>query len=819
MRRILFLLALIVLYWPAFAYDFTAVSPSGHALYYYTIFNGGETQAKVAYNPYVYYLYQGNLIIPDSVTYNGSNIPVTVIDEYAFSNCHNITSVYVGASIVGNFAFTGCDSLETVVLGSNVNTIGHYVFQGCHSLSSIVVSDNLSFIGDEAFDNCYSLTSIVIPDGVVYIGNSAFMNCSSLTSVVIPNSIDSIAASTFEGCTNLNNVVIGNGVMTIGYHAFAYCTNLKTVDIGSGVTSIENAFSGCDSLSFMYIRSSSLPPVHEPIYVSECDDYSVWPNCSPCNINCFVQFYVPCNAIHFYQETSPWDQYYSHSRIHPILNYSYVFESNDESMGTVEVAYESCPQTVAVNAIAKPGFQFVRWSDGYTNSGREIWLSRDTMITALFDTISYAIVGWSNNSNQGTVTGSDTVYIGHTVTLTAIPNYGYHFWQWSDGSTENPRTIVAIEDKTLCAYFEEGSDHFFVSAVSMDTTRGTVLGGGMHDYLSECTISALPNDGYHFSMWSDGDTNNPRSFTLTQDTVFTAIFEINNHQLIVLPNNSTLGYVFGSGIYPYGTQVTIAASPTLGNRFDHWSDNSTLPIRSFPITGDLQLTAIFMAADTLVVHDTTYIDVHDTSYISVSVHDTTVVTDTVTLTEYVQVHDTTVVTDTVTLTEYVPVHDTTYISVPVHDTTYIMQTDTVMVTEYVPVHDTTYITQIDTVIMTQNDTIINTIFDTLTVTDTLWLTQTDTLWMHDTIIIHDTTYITQEGIDGVDALNAKVYSSQGQIVVEGADGNTVWLYDINGRVLATKQDDYTPLRFDAPVSGTYIIKIGLFPARKVVVIR
>ena len=62
-------------------------------------------------------------------------------------------------------------------------------------------------------------------------------------------------------------------------------------------------------------------------------------------------------------------------------------------------------------------------------------------------------------------------------------------------------------------------------------------------------------------------------------------------------------------------------------------------------------------------------------------------------------------------------------------------------------------------------------------------------------------------------------SSQSQIVVEGADGNTVWLYDINGRVLATKQDDYTPLRFDVPVSGTYIIKIGLFPARKVVVIR
>ncbi len=76
-----------------------------------------------------------------------------------------------------------------------------------------------------------------------------------------------------------------------------------------------------------------------------------------------------------------------------------------------------------------------------------------------------------------------------------------------------------------------------------------------------------------------------------------------------------------------------------------------------------------------------------------------------------------------------------------------------------------------------------------------------------------------EGIDGVDAMNAKVYTSQRQIVVEGADGNMVTLYDVNGRALATKQDDNAPLLFDVPVSGTYMIRIGNYPARKVVVIR
>ena len=177
------------------------------------------------------------------------------------------------------------------------------------------------------------------------------------------------------------------------------------------------------------------------------------------------------------------------------------------------------------------------------------------------------------------------------------------------------------------------------------------------------------------------------------------------------------------------------------------------------------------------------------------------------------------------LTEYVPIHDTTYINIPVHDTTVV--TDTVMLTEYVPVHDTTYITLTDTVTNTVYDTVTNTVFDTIdnyiydtltvTVTDTLWLTLYDTIIVHDTIIIHDTIVV---GVDDVETVNAKIYTSNGQIVVEGAEGNDVWLYDVNGRVIqAIKQSDNQAIRFSVPASGTYLIKIGNYPARKVVVIR
>lgn len=75
------------------------------------------------------------------------------------------------------------------------------------------------------------------------------------------------------------------------------------------------------------------------------------------------------------------------------------------------------------------------------------------------------------------------------------------------------------------------------------------------------------------------------------------------------------------------------------------------------------------------------------------------------------------------------------------------------------------------------------------------------------------------GIDDKDDINTKVYSNNGQIVVEGANGNTVTLYDLSGRNLATKHDYGTAICFDVPITGAYMIKIGNHAARKVVVMQ
>lgn len=173
---------------------------------------------------------------------------------------------------------------------------------------------------------------------------------------------------------------------------------------------------------------------------------------------------------------------------------------------------------------------------------------------------------------------------------------------------------------------------------------------------------------------------------------------------------------------------------------------------------------------------------------------------------YEYIHDTIIQT----VTEYV--HDTTFVNNYIHDTTYldhyiyeylhdtIMQYinhyihDTVHLTEYV--HDTAFIYQY--------------------IHDTIYLYR----YIYDTVYIHDTIYIQEgKGIDNIALFNAKIYQRNGQIVVEGAEGHPVCLYDVMGRLLATKRETAQEVLLDVPVSGAYLVKIGDAPARRVVVRR
>ena len=374
-------------------------------------------------------------------------------------------------------------------------------------------------------------------------------------------------------------------------------------------------------------------------------------------------------------------------------------------------------------------------------------------------------------------------------------------------------TVSGYQDCNI----QELTCSYNVNIIESDSNMGIIVGlGGL--YISGDTVEliAVPSIGYHFMNWSNGITFNPYTIVVTSDTTIYAIYA---------PNDTIKIH-----------DTTIVLDTLYLDKYIH--DTTYVPIHD---------TTILYLRDTLITNHYTY----DTSIYNHFRYDTTLVFDTMIINVYT--YDTSIYNnyqfDTVILNYYqydttlVNVFDTTIVNVydttivNIYDTTInnLYQYDTVIVNNYV--YDTVIVNHYyyDTTIVNNHDTVNNYFYDTVIIThyyhdtvivnnyvyDTIYLNRYifDTVWMYDTVIVHDTIYITQESIDGAEMLNAKVYSSNGQIVVEGAEGNTVTLYDVNGRVLAIKQDDYMPLRFDVHVSGTYMIKIGNYPARKVVVIR
>ena len=907
----------------AWAYDFTSVAPSGQTLYY-NIVDGG---VELTY-PGGYIAPSGNLVIPASVTCSGTTYSVTSIGQNAFSGCSGLTSVTIpdGVTSIGNYAFYGCSGLTVMrmkpftppSLGNSYSICGdiidlvvphdsyaaytnagtnytrHHIY--CDTaFVTVNVNDTLrgQVVGEYDSYYVYSFppdTITVSP--IAYYGyhfarwedntTDSIRNITGITHDIVVTAYfdynqyiitltpDNAVHGAVNGAGTYNYLSERtiSAIANYGYH-FTQWSDGDTDNPRTLTLTQDTAFTAMFEPNQYAVTGIPSNAVYGMVSGSDTVDYldTVILTATP-NYGYQFQYWYRDG---YYGLTNPIqvvasDNIYYTAYFTPMV---YTVGTQSEH-GSVYISGSRQYQTqVSLTVSPDYGYHFVQWSDGVTDNPRTFTITQDTAFTAMFEPNQYAVTGVPSDTVYGMVSGSDTVDYLDTVTLTATPNYGYRFqyWyrdgyygsvqtnpmqvvasgniyytayftpmvytvgtqaehgsiyingsrqyqtqvsltvtanygyrftQWSDGVTDNPRTFTITQDTSFAALFER--NEYTLAFQSADTTKGMVtvvsVPGLYLDTTPYVTAAALPH--YHFTQWNDGSTENPRRFVFDGDHTYTASFAIDVHAVGVQVDNLAHGTVSGAGSREYGQPITVSATAYSGYQFTHWSDGSTYNPYTFAVLEDKDLTAIFVAdgepwQDTVVLYDTAYVLLHDTTYLNVMVHDTTYIT----------------LTDTVTNTVYDTVTNTVY------DTVTNMLYDTVDNFIY----DTVTIMQYDTVTNTVYDTVDNYIYDTVTVTDTLWLTRTDTLWLHDTVTVHDTVYVTGEGIDGAEALNAKVYSSHGQVVVEGADGHAVALYDVNGRLLARKEESGERSVFDVTASGTYMIKIGHYPARKVVVVR
>lgn len=245
--------------------------------------------------------YNGEITIPSSLIYEGTEYNVTSIGDFAFARCQGLTAIHFpdGLTSIGVYAFKDCTNLNEINIPSSVKSIELTSFITCgltkveiHSnalvskdyessvggqyslrdyfgqqVKEYVLGDEILSIGNCAFFSCHNLTSINIPKNVTKIGNSAFTLCENLTSIYIPKSVKSIGEDAFRNCFGLSSIMVeeGNSV----YDSRENCNALiRTADnalirgsnntvIPNSVTNIEKeAFVGCSGLTSIVIPNS-----------------------------------------------------------------------------------------------------------------------------------------------------------------------------------------------------------------------------------------------------------------------------------------------------------------------------------------------------------------------------------------------------------------------------------------------------------------------------------------------------------------------------------------------------------------------------------
>ena len=282
----------------------------------------------------------------------------------------------------------------------------------------------------------------------------------------------------------------------------------------------------------------------------------------------------------------------------PTFTLTYNAGANGTISGTTPQTVTYGQNGTAVTAVPDLHYHFVNWSDASTANPRtDTNVTANHTVTANFAIDTYTLTYTAGANGSITGTSPQTVNYGADGTaVTAVPNLGYHFVDWSDASTDNPRTDTNVTaNVTVTANF--AIDHFTLTYTA--GANGSITGTSPQtvNYGADGTaVTAVPDLHYHFVNWSDASTANPRTDTnVTANVTVTANFAIDQFTLTYTAGaNGTI-----SGTSPqtvnYGASGTaVTAVPDLGYHFVDWSDASVAnPRTDTNVTANISVTANF----------------------------------------------------------------------------------------------------------------------------------------------------------------------------------------------------------------------------------
>ncbi|MBR4829819.1 MAG: leucine-rich repeat protein [Muribaculaceae bacterium] len=218
--------------------------------------------------------YEGDLVIPSTVTYEDVVYTVTKVADWAFNRCTRLTSVTMPPTLksIGFYSFSQCNGLTSLTIPSGVTSINDGAFSYMRNILEYRVDtantaycdvDGVLFSKDKKKLVNYPMgrqdTAYTIPDGVTSIIR---MNNPYLKHVDFPEGLKRIEGWTFQDDESLVSVLLPQSVSYLGPQSFAGCDSLETVVFGSGLTYMhQNIFAINETLKSITCHAPTPPSV------------------------------------------------------------------------------------------------------------------------------------------------------------------------------------------------------------------------------------------------------------------------------------------------------------------------------------------------------------------------------------------------------------------------------------------------------------------------------------------------------------------------------------------------------------------------------
>lgn len=210
---------------------------------------------------------QGELVIPETVDYEGGTNTVTEIGPLAFRRCSGLTgslAILETIKIIDEQALYDCPSLTGLVMHQGSLKVREFAFRNCTGLMEMLdFPSTVTRAKYGAYANCAGFSGdLVLPNSVVEVGNTIYSGYLSMPEpvstfadcfdhLVFSQALDAIGPHCFEGCTRLTgDLVMPEGLKAIYAYAFKGCFGLTGLALNDSLSIIsKGAFSYCIGIS------------------------------------------------------------------------------------------------------------------------------------------------------------------------------------------------------------------------------------------------------------------------------------------------------------------------------------------------------------------------------------------------------------------------------------------------------------------------------------------------------------------------------------------------------------------------------------------